>query len=113
MFSIEIYFGTVSIEIYFGTESEPCSGYLNDIHAFNTRTLTWTGLSASIKGECPIARYMHGFAASYSKLYIHGGVNGLGIWSFSKKQIGILYFKVCVVGDLGDLYAVVISNEIS
>ncbi len=43
---------------------------LDDLHAFDPATMTWTLLSAA---DRPSASYDHGFTSAGGRLYVHGG----------------------------------------
>ncbi len=53
----------------------PSAESLDDLHAFDPATMTWTLLSPSAdSAPPPSARLGHGFTATGGKLYVHGGV---------------------------------------
>jgi len=52
----------------------PSADYLDDLHAFDPATMTWTLLSAALDAPRPSARYSHGFTSEGGKLYVHGGI---------------------------------------
>ncbi|XP_019645527.1 PREDICTED: actin-fragmin kinase-like isoform X1 [Branchiostoma belcheri] len=77
-----------------------CAGdnvWLNDLHIFDTATLTWT--SPMIKGEAPPARGCHTFVSHHDKdIYVFGGSNDSNIENMSfndlyKLSLGRLKWK--------------------
>jgi hypothetical protein len=65
----------------------PSADYLDDLHAFDPATMTWTLLSAALDGPRPSARDSHGFTSAGGKLYVHGGW-GWGIMADGNETIG-------------------------
>jgi hypothetical protein len=51
---------------------------LDDLHAFDPATMTWTLLSAANDAPRPSARHSHGFTSAGGRLYVHGGQDSLG-----------------------------------
>ncbi len=49
------------------------AGRLDDLHAFDPATRTWTLLSAAGGDGRPSAREGHGFTLAGGLLYVHGG----------------------------------------
>jgi hypothetical protein len=49
------------------------TGFLDDLHAFDPATMTWTNLSAADDAGRPSARSYHGFTSARGLLYVHGG----------------------------------------
>ena len=52
--------------------------YLNDLHMFDARTLTWHDLTAAAGGTVPTEREECLFAAVGDRLYLFGGVQSTG-----------------------------------
>ncbi len=55
----------------------PTGGY-SDLHVLDLATMTWTELASSVLGSWPSSRYGHGFTSACGKIYVHGGVEGIG-----------------------------------
>ena len=53
-------------------------GLLNDLHAYDIASVTWTDLSAAVSGASPSARARHGFVSARNKLFVHGGDDSTG-----------------------------------
>ncbi len=49
------------------------AGELDDLHAFDPATMTWTLPSAADDAGRPSARAWHGFSSAGGLLYVHGG----------------------------------------
>ena len=57
------------------------AGYLDrldDLHAFDPATMTWTLLSPADDPRRPSARFGHGFTSAGGLLYVHGGYSDAG-----------------------------------
>ena len=54
------------------------TGYLNDLHVYDSANMMWTDLSVAVIGIPPVAREAHGFTCTGDKLYVHAGWAGHG-----------------------------------
>ena len=55
------------------------AGFLNDLHAFDTKMLRWTDLTELTQGISPTPRGSMGFVSDKSGIiYMFGGTNGAG-----------------------------------
>ncbi len=60
------------------SSAEYAFNYLDDLHAFDPATMTWTLLSSVDDTGRPSARAGHGFTSAGGLLYVHGGYGGSG-----------------------------------
>jgi hypothetical protein len=57
------------------------AGLLDDLHAFDPATMTWTNLSVADDTGRPSARSNHGFTSAGGLMYVHGGISkDVGEW---------------------------------
>ncbi len=61
-------------------EPRTAAGTLDDLHAFDPRTLTWVDLSATAAGTRPERRAGPGLAAAGGRLYVHAGFSERGMF---------------------------------
>ena len=63
----------LNIDVYVGT------GFLNDLHSFDTNFLRWTELTGLVQGSAPTPRGSMGFISIQNEMiYMYGGTNGPG-----------------------------------
>ena len=54
------------------------SGFSNDLHVFDPRTLVWSDPVATVRGTPPSPRREQGLTPVGTRLYVHGGVSDQG-----------------------------------